>query len=50
MIRTLEEWGRRVWLEQDEAAIDEMMVVGAAEAAGPGEGAPGEADRIRGRS
>ena len=27
MIRTLEAWGRRVWLERDEAAIDEMMVV-----------------------
>ena len=27
MIRTLEAWGRRVWVERDEAAIDEMIVV-----------------------
>lgn len=26
MVSTLEAWGRRVWVERDETAIDEMMV------------------------
>ena len=28
MRRTLEEWGRRVWAERDETAVDDMMVTG----------------------
>ena len=30
MIHTLELWGRRVWVERDEAAIDELLAVDAA--------------------